>query len=60
VGDVVNLAQRLQDLARPAGVTVLSDATAAALPDPPPLVPLPPQTVRGRDAPVVAFRMEPA
>ena len=60
VGDVVNLAQRLQDLARPAGVTVLSEATAAALPDPPPLVPLPLQTVRGRDTPVVAFRMEPA
>ena len=31
VGDTVNLAQRLQDLARPAGTTVLSGATAAAL-----------------------------
>ena len=60
VGDVVNLAQRLQDLARPAGVTVVSGATAAALADPPPLVALPPQTVRGRDAPVVAFRLEPS
>ncbi len=30
VGDTVNLAQRLQDLARPAGVTVLSDATRMA------------------------------
>jgi class 3 adenylate cyclase len=60
VGDVVNLAQRLQDLARPAGVTVLSEATVAALADPLPLVPLPPQTVKGRDAPVVAFRLEPS
>ncbi len=60
VGDVVNLAQRLQDLARPAGVTVLSEATAAALSDPPPLVPLPLQTVRGRDTPILAFRVEPS
>jgi adenylate cyclase len=58
VGDVVNLAQRLQDLARPAGVTVVSEATAAALTDAPDLVPMPPRTVRGRDAPVVAFRLE--
>jgi class 3 adenylate cyclase len=58
VGDVVNLAQRLQDLARPAGVTVVSEATAAALREAPDLVPMPPQTVRGRDAPVVAFRLE--
>jgi DNA-binding NarL/FixJ family response regulator/class 3 adenylate cyclase len=58
VGDVVNLAQRLQDLARPAGVTVVSEGTAGALADPPPLVPMPPQHVRGRDAPVVAYRVE--
>ena len=32
VGDTVNLAQRLQDLARPAGRIVLSDATREALP----------------------------
>ena len=58
VGDVVNLAQRLQDLARPAGVTVVSGATAAVLTDAPPLEAMPPQHVRGRDAPVVAFRIE--
>ena len=58
VGDVVNLAQRLQDLARPAGVTVLSEATMAALSAPPRLAALPPQSVKGRDTPVVAFRME--
>ena len=34
VGDTVNLAQRLQDLARPPG-TVMSGATLAALPDAP-------------------------
>ena len=32
VGDTVNLAQRLQDLARPAGCTVFSEATCGALP----------------------------
>ncbi len=59
VGDVVNLSQRLQDLARPAGVTVLSEATVSGLTDPPALVALPPQSVKGRDTPVVAFRMDP-
>ena len=33
VGDTVNLAQRLQDLARPAGTMVLSGATVDALVD---------------------------
>jgi class 3 adenylate cyclase/DNA-binding NarL/FixJ family response regulator len=60
VGDVVNMAQRLQDLARPAGVTVVSEATVAALTDPPPLTAMPPQILRGRHAPVVAFRIEPS
>ena len=36
VGDTVNLAQRLESLARPAGTTVLSEATVAGLSDPPP------------------------
>lgn len=58
VGDIVNLSQRLQDLARPAGTTVLSDATVAALDNPPELVALPPQLVKGREAPVTAFRLE--
>jgi class 3 adenylate cyclase/ActR/RegA family two-component response regulator len=58
VGDTVNLAQRLQDLARPAGTTVISDQTAAALTDPPPLHPLPPQQVKGRETSVVAFRID--
>jgi adenylate cyclase len=56
VGDTVNLTQRLQDLARPAGTTVLSEATAAALPGWP-LDALPPCQVKGRTAPVLAFRL---
>jgi adenylate cyclase len=56
VGDTVNLAQRLQDLARPEGTTVASAATAA-------LAPawsferLDPVLVKGRAAPVMACRV---
>lgn len=56
VGDTVNLAQRLQDLARPAGTTVASAATARSAPtwtfDR-----LDPVTVKGRDTPVEACRV---
>jgi adenylate cyclase len=55
VGDTVNLAQRLQDWARPAGATVLSDATVAALTNAPVLEPLMEQKVKGRESPVLAF-----
>ncbi len=58
VGDTVNLSQRLQDLARPAGTTVLSDATLRALSAQIDCEPLPPQTVKGRDAPVTAYRVD--
>jgi len=58
VGDTVNLSQRLQDLARPAGTTVLSDATLAALADPMPMDALPPQQVKGRETPVIAYRID--
>ena len=58
VGDIVNLSQRLQDIARPAGTTVISQPTAAALTDPPPMTALPPQTVKGRETPVLAFRID--
>lgn len=54
VGDTVNLAQRLQDLARPAGTTVLSDATWRELTEPVDARTLPAQRVKGRTAPVVA------
>ncbi len=58
VGDVVNLSQRLQDLARPAGITIISQATATELTDPPALVALPPQWMKGREAPITAFRID--
>jgi adenylate cyclase len=57
VGDTVNLAQRLQDLARPAGTIVLSEATVDALSKRPVLEPLEEQLVKGREAPVSAFRL---
>jgi class 3 adenylate cyclase/ActR/RegA family two-component response regulator len=56
VGDTVNLSQRLQQLAD-AGETVLSDATLAALGSPMDAVALPPQLVKGRDTPVVAYKL---
>jgi adenylate cyclase len=56
VGDTVNLSQRLQQLAS-AGETVLSEATVKALASPVDVLPLPAQLVKGRDTPVVAFKL---
>jgi class 3 adenylate cyclase/DNA-binding NarL/FixJ family response regulator len=56
VGDTVNLSQRLQQLAS-AGETVISEATARALTGPAGLTPLPPQRVKGRNTPVIAFKV---
>ena len=56
VGDTVNLAQRLQQLAA-GGETVLSDATLRALRQPPATLALPEQLVKGRDTPVVAHKI---
>jgi adenylate cyclase len=57
VGDAVNLGQRLQQLAAP-GQTVLSEPTWSALTAPPPdAEKLEPQLVKGREAPVVAYRI---
>ena len=56
VGDTVNLSQRLQQFAA-AGETVLSEATVKALAEPVDLIPLPLQLVKGRDTPVVAFKL---
>jgi class 3 adenylate cyclase/DNA-binding NarL/FixJ family response regulator len=56
VGDTVNLSQRLQQLAA-AGETVLSEATVKALSEPIDVLPLPEQMVKGRDTPVVAFKL---
>lgn len=60
VGDTVNLAQRLQDLARPAGSTVISGATFDALvastaPGAAAWRELGPQGVKGRQRPVRAY-----
>ncbi len=56
VGDTVNLSQRLQQLAA-AGETVLSEATVKALSAPVDVLPLPSQMVKGRDTPVIAFKL---
>ena len=67
VGDVVNLAQRLQDLARPAGTTVAAEATVDAAGERrEPTTsggsgwtcqPMGRCDIKGREAPVVAFRL---
>jgi class 3 adenylate cyclase/ActR/RegA family two-component response regulator len=56
VGDTVNLSQRLQQFAS-AGETVLSEATVDALRADVVAVPLGAQIVKGRETPVVAFRV---
>jgi class 3 adenylate cyclase/ActR/RegA family two-component response regulator len=56
VGDTVNLSQRLQQLAG-AGETVVSQATVDAWCTPRPTVSLPAQLVKGRDTPVVAYKL---
>src|SRR6202046_2300869 len=56
VGDTVNMSQRLQQLAA-AGETVLSEGTLKALRQPVQTVALDPQLVKGRDTPVIAFRL---
>jgi class 3 adenylate cyclase len=52
----VNLSQRLQQLAE-AGETVVSEATLRAWRTPRPTVPLPPQLVKGRETPVMAYKL---
>lgn len=56
VGDTVNLAQRLQQWAEP-GETILSEPTWAGLSGPVAADPLEPATVKGRETPVVAYRV---
>ena len=56
VGDAVNLAQRLQQLAS-CGETVLSDATLMALSRRPRCEELGPTAVKGRHQPVTAYRV---
>ncbi|HUH06706.1 MAG TPA: adenylate/guanylate cyclase domain-containing protein [Egibacteraceae bacterium] len=57
VGDTVNLTQRIQQFAEP-GETVVTEATYMALTTRLPAEPLPPQLVKGRQAPVSAFRLQ--
>ena len=56
VGDTVNLAQRLQQFAS-AGETVLSSATRDVLSAPVPVAALPARRVKGRETPVMAFKV---
>ena len=56
VGDTVNMSQRLQQLAE-AGETVVSQGTVEAWRTPHETVALPPQLVKGRDTPVIAYRL---
>jgi class 3 adenylate cyclase/ActR/RegA family two-component response regulator len=56
VGDTVNLSQRLQQMGS-AGETVMSEATLLALSTPVETIRLEAQLVKGRDTPVVAFKI---
>jgi class 3 adenylate cyclase len=56
VGDTVNLSQRLQQLAS-SGETVLSEATVQAMTCEVSTVKLDEQLVKGRDTPVVAYKV---
>ena len=56
VGDTVNVAQRIQEWAKP-GETVLSEPTFAALTRPVPATRMEPALVKGRTKPVVAYRL---
>jgi class 3 adenylate cyclase/DNA-binding response OmpR family regulator len=58
VGDTVNLAQRLQELARPGGQTVLSATCWEALATKPQATALDQQLVKGRTTPIEAYRIE--
>jgi class 3 adenylate cyclase len=56
VGDTVNMSQRLQQWGE-AGETVLSEGTWAALPERPQAERLAPAQVKGREAPVTAYKI---
>ncbi|HEX5586676.1 MAG TPA: adenylate/guanylate cyclase domain-containing protein, partial [Acidimicrobiia bacterium] len=55
VGDTVNLAQRLQDLARPAGRIVMNESTYDALTTVPDCEAMGETLVKGRTTPVHAW-----
>jgi class 3 adenylate cyclase/DNA-binding NarL/FixJ family response regulator len=56
VGDTVNLSQRLQQLGA-AGETIISEPTRAALSTPVATIELDAQLVKGRDTPVIAYKL---
>ncbi|MGQ0832184.1 MAG: adenylate/guanylate cyclase domain-containing protein [Microthrixaceae bacterium] len=58
VGDTVNLAQRLQEMARPGGQTILSEATWESLSERPTATLQQPELVKGRATPVTTYRIE--
>jgi adenylate cyclase len=59
VGDTVNLSQRLQDMARPGGRTIMSEATWSALSSRPEAVRGDAELVKGRSTPVATYCIEP-
>jgi adenylate cyclase len=58
VGDTVNLAQRLQDLARPAGCVVIAESTLDELDTVPVHDAMGEQLVKGRQTPIRTFRID--
>ena len=60
IGDAVNVASRLQELAKP-GILVASEATVARLPHALPIraVPMAPVVLRGRSEPIALFEISP-
>ena len=58
VGDTVNLAQRLQEMARPAGRRSSARPPGRALTDARPATANPPELVKGRATPVTTYRIE--
>jgi class 3 adenylate cyclase len=58
VGDTVNCAQRLQDLARPAGRVVINASSVQALSAPREFVDMGDVVVKGRNAPVHCYRID--
>ena len=54
----MNLAQRLQDLARPAGRIVMNESTLKSLREPVECVELDEIMVKGRQTPVHAYRID--